>query len=103
MASKYDGTQTLKNLKYAFSVESEARNKYTFFAAKAKESGYEQLAEIYLKTADNEKEHAELWYKELNDLDDDFLYEILHSCLYHPQDDYYTAYVDGLEYEIWVE
>ena len=39
----------------------------------------------------------------LNDLDDDFLYEILHSCLYHPQDDYYTAYVDGLEYEIWVE
>lgn len=68
MGNKYDGTRTLENLKYAFSVESEARNKYTFFAAKAKEYGYEQLAEIYLKTADNEKEHAELWYKELNDL-----------------------------------
>ena len=59
------GTQTEKNLHEAFAGESMARNKYTYFASKAKKEGFEQLAEIFLKTADNEKEHAKLWFKEL--------------------------------------
>lgn len=66
MANKYAGTQTEKNLMAAFAGESEARNKYTFFASKAKKDGFEQIADIFLKTADNEKEHAKLWFKELN-------------------------------------
>ena len=66
MANKYSGTQTEKNLMAAFSGESEARNKYTYFASKAKKEGYEQIAALFLKTADNEKEHAKLWFKELN-------------------------------------
>ena len=61
----YAGTQTEKNLQAAFAGESQARNKYTFFASKAKKEGYEQIAALFLKTADNEKEHAELWFKEL--------------------------------------
>lgn len=65
MANKYAGTQTEKNLEAAFAGESQARNKYTYFASKAKKEGYEQMAEIFLKTADNEKEHAKLWFKEL--------------------------------------
>ena len=65
MANKYAGTQTEKNLMAAFSGESEARNKYTYFASKAKKDGYEQIAALFLKTADNEKEHAKLWFKEL--------------------------------------
>ena len=65
MANKYAGTQTEKNLMAALAGESEARNKYTCFASKAKKDGFEQIAEIFLKTADNEKEHAKLWYKEL--------------------------------------
>ena len=65
MASKYAGTQTEKNLMAAFAGESEARNKYTYFASKAKKEGYEQIAALFLKTADNEKEHAKLWFKEL--------------------------------------
>ena len=65
MANKYAGTQTEKNLMTALAGESEARNKYTWFASRAKKDGYEQIAEIFLKTADNEKEHAKLWYKEL--------------------------------------
>ena len=63
---KYAGTQTEKNLKAAFSGESEARNKYTYFASVAKKEGYEQIAALFQKTADNEKEHAKLWFKELN-------------------------------------
>ena len=63
--SKYAGTQTEKNLMAAFAGESEARNKYTYFASKAKKEGFEQIAELFLKTADNEKEHAKLWFKEL--------------------------------------
>ncbi len=59
------GTKTEANLRAAFSGESEARNKYTYFASVAKKEGYEQLAEIFLKTAENEKEHAKLWFKEL--------------------------------------
>ena len=66
MANKYAGTQTEKNLMAAFSGESEARNKYTYFASKAKKEGYEQIAALFLKTADNEKEHAKLWFKELD-------------------------------------
>ena len=67
MANKYAGTQTEKNLQAAFAGESEARNKYTYFASKAKKDGYEQIAALFLKTAENEKEHAKLWYKELHD------------------------------------
>ena len=64
--TKYTGTQTEKNLQAAFAGESQARNKYTFFASVAKKQGYEQIAALFLKTADNEKEHAKLWFKELN-------------------------------------
>ena len=63
--NKYTGTQTEKNLMAAFAGESQARNKYTYFASKAKKDGYEQIADLFLKTADNEKEHAKLWFKEL--------------------------------------
>ena len=66
MANKYEGTQTEKNLEAAFAGESMARNKYTYFASKAKKEGYEQIAALFLKTADNEKEHAKMWFKELN-------------------------------------
>ena len=65
MANKYSGTQTEKNLAAAFAGESQARNKYTYFASVAKKEGYEQMAEIFLRTADNEKEHAKMWFKEL--------------------------------------
>ncbi len=65
MANKYSGTQTEKNLIAAFAGESQARNKYTYFASKAKKEGYEQIAALFLKTADNEKEHAKIWFKEL--------------------------------------
>lgn len=66
MDSKYKGTKTEKNLMEAFAGESQARNKYTYFASVAKKAGYEQIAAIFLKTADNEKEHAKLWFKALN-------------------------------------
>ncbi len=68
--SKYAGTKTEKNLLAAFAGESEARNKYTYFASKAKKEGYEQIAAMFLKTADNEKEHAKLWFKELEGIGD---------------------------------
>ena len=64
--NKYAGTQTEKNLEAAFAGESEARNKYTYFASVAKKEGYEQIASIFLKTADNEKEHAKMWFRELS-------------------------------------
>ncbi len=64
--SKYAGTQTEKNLQAAFAGESQARNKYTYFASAAKKEGYEQIAGLFLKTADNEKEHAKMWFKELS-------------------------------------
>ena len=69
-SNKYAGTQTEKNLQAAFAGESEARNKYTYFASKAKKEGYEQIAALFLKTADNEKEHAMMWFKELEGLGD---------------------------------
>lgn len=70
MANKYAGTQTEKNLQAAFAGESQARNKYTYFASVAKKEGYEQMSAIFLKTADNEKEHAKMWLKELQGIGD---------------------------------
>ena len=70
MANKYAGTQTEKNLEAAFAGESQARNKYTYFASKAKKEGFEQIAALFLETADNEKEHAKLWFKELGGIGD---------------------------------
>ncbi len=64
------GSKTEMNLREAFAGESQARNKYTYFASVAKKAGYEQIAEIFLKTADNEKEHAKLWFKHLGELGD---------------------------------
>ena len=64
--NKYQGTQTEKNLMEAFAGESQARNKYTYFSSLAKKEGYEQMAALFLKTAENEKEHAKMWFKELN-------------------------------------
>lgn len=68
--SKYSGTQTERNLEAAFAGESQARNKYTYFASVAKKEGYEQISAMFLKTADNEKEHAKLWFKELEGIGD---------------------------------
>lgn len=70
MANKYAGTKTEKNLLEAFAGESQARNKYTYFASTAKKAGFEQIAALFLKTAENEKEHAKLWFKELGMLGD---------------------------------
>ncbi len=64
------GTKTEANLWYAFAGESQARNKYTYFASKAKKEGYEQIAAIFQETADNEKEHAKMWFKELGGIAD---------------------------------
>ena len=65
MSNKYAGTKTEQNLRDAFAGESQARNKYTYFASVAKKEGYEQISALFLKTADNEKEHAKMWFKEL--------------------------------------
>ncbi|MBR0509174.1 MAG: rubrerythrin family protein [Clostridia bacterium] len=70
MSNKYTGTKTEQNLLAAFAGESQARNKYTYFASKAKKEGFEQIASIFLKTADNEKEHAKIWFKELQGIGD---------------------------------
>ena len=70
MTNKYAGTKTEKNLREAFAGESQARNKYTYFAGVAKKDGYEQIAALFLKTAENEKEHAKLWFKALGELGD---------------------------------
>ncbi len=70
MAKELKGTRTEANLLAAFAGESQARNKYTYFASVAKKAGYEQIAEIFQKTADNEKEHAKMWFKELGLLGD---------------------------------
>ena len=68
--SKYSGTKTEQNLKDAFAGESQARNKYTYYASQAKKAGYEQLAALYLETADQEKEHAKMWFKEFHGIAD---------------------------------
>jgi rubrerythrin len=70
MANKYAGTQTEKNLQAAFAGESQARNKYTYFASKAKKEGFEQIAALFTATAENEKEHAKIWFKELEGISD---------------------------------
>ena len=70
MAKELKGTKTEQNLAAAFAGESQARNKYTYFASVAKKEGYEQIAALFLKTAENEKEHAKLWFKELGGLGD---------------------------------
>ena len=70
MANKYAGTKTEKNLWEAYAGESKARNRYTYYASAAKKAGYEQIAALFLKTADNEKEHAKLWFKALGELND---------------------------------
>ena len=70
MSNKYAGTKTEQNLWTAFAGESQARNKYTYFASVAKKEGYEHISALFLKTADNEKEHAKLWFKELGELGD---------------------------------
>ncbi|MBR2590034.1 MAG: rubrerythrin family protein [Clostridia bacterium] len=70
MANKYAGTKTEQNLLAAFAGESQARNKYTYFASKAKKEGFEQISALFLKTADNEKEHAKMWFKELEGIGD---------------------------------
>ncbi len=67
---KYEGTKTGQNLKDAFTGESEARNKYTYFASVARKEGYEQIADLFLITAENEREHAKMWFKELGGLGD---------------------------------
>ena len=66
--SKYAGTKTEANLRTAFAGESQARNKYTYFASVAKKEGFEQIAAIFTQTAENEKEHAKMWFKELEEL-----------------------------------
>ena len=68
--SKYAGTKTEKNLEAAFAGESQARNKYTYFASVARREGYEQIAAIFLETAENEREHAKLWFRELDGIGD---------------------------------
>jgi len=70
MENKYKGTQTEKNLMEAFAGESQARNKYSYFASQAKKDGYEQIAALFEKTANNEKEHAKMWFKELEGIGD---------------------------------
>ncbi len=90
MKTKYDGTKTLENLKAAFAGESQARNKYDFYASKAKKDGYEQIAAIFAETALNEKEHAKMWYKEL------------HGGEVEPTDINLEAAADGENYE-WTD
>ena len=68
--NRYEGTKTEKNLEAAFAGESQARNKYTYFASVAKKEGYEQISALFLKTAENEREHAKMWFKELNGIGD---------------------------------
>ena len=68
--SKYAGTKTEKNLMEAFSGESQARNKYTYYASAARKAGYVQMSNIFLETADQEKEHAKMWFKELDGIGD---------------------------------
>ncbi len=89
--NRYAGTKTEKNLREAFAGESKARNKYTYFASVAKKEGYEQIAALFLKTADNEKEHAELWFKELGELDDTA------ENLFHAAEAEYVEWTDMYE------
>ena len=87
MKTQYDGTKTKENLEKAFAGESSARTKYDFFASKAKKDGFEQIAAIFTETANNEKEHAKMWYKEL------------HGGEVEPTDVNLQAAADGENYE----
>ena len=78
--NRYSGTRTEKNLQEAFAGESMARNKYTYFASVARKNGYEQIAALFLKTADNEREHAELWCKALGGVSPDTAVNLLHAA-----------------------
>ncbi len=104
MSNKYAGTKTEANLLAAFAGESQARNKYTYFASAAKKAGYEQIAELFLKTADNEKEHAKLWFKELGLLGD--IAENLKSAAEgenYEWTDMYAGFADVAEEEGFIE
>ena len=90
MKTKYSGTKTEKNLEAAFAGESQARNKYDYFASQAKKDGYEQIAAIFAETALNEKEHAKMWYKEL------------HGGAVEPTDINLEAAAEGENYE-WTD
>ena len=100
MANKYAGTQTEKNLEAAFAGESMARNKYTYYASKAKKEGYEQIAALFLKTAENEKEHAKLWFKELAGIGDT-AENLLHAAEGENYEwtDMYSGFADTAEAE----
>ena len=104
MANKYAGTQTEKNLWEAFAGESQARNKYTYFASKAKKEGFEQISALFLKTADNEKEHAKLWFKELGELGDT-AENLLHAAEGENYEwtDMYAGFAETAEKEGFVE
>ena len=94
------GSKTERNLWEAFAGESQARNKYTYFASEAKKAGYEQIAEIYLKTAENEKEHAKLWFKALGELGDT-AQNLLHAAEGENYEwtDMYSKFADEAEEE----
>ena len=98
--SKYAGTQTEKNLEAAFAGESMARNQYTYFASKAKKEGYEQIAALFLKTADNEKEHAKMWFKELGGIGDTAA-NLLHAAEgeHYEWTDMYAGFAETAEKE----
>ena len=100
MANKYAGTQTEKNLEAAFAGESMARNKYTYYASKAKKEGFEQISALFLKTADNEKEHAKMWFKELGGIGDT-AENLLHAAEgeYYEWTDMYDGFAKTAEAE----
>lgn len=98
--NKYAGTQTEKNLIAAFAGESEARNKYTYFASKARKEGYEQIAALFLKTAENEREHAKLWFKELDGIGDTAAnLEAAAAGEHYEWTDMYVSFADTAEKE----
>ena len=98
------GSKTERNLWEAFAGESQARNKYTYFASVAKKAGYEQIAEIFLKTAENEKEHAKLWFKALGELGDT-AQNLLHAAEGENYEwtDMYAKFADEAEEEGFLE
>ena len=104
MSNKYAGTQTEKNLEAAFAGESQARNKYTYFASVAKKEGYEQISALFLKTADNEKEHAKMWFKELGGIGDTAA-NLASAAAgeYYEWTDMYAGFADTAEQEGFVE
>src|SRR5574344_2713202 len=100
------GSITEQNLKEAFSGESQARNKYTYFASQAKKEGYEQISAIFLETAENEKEHAKLWFKYLNNGVIGTTEENLKSAAdgeYYEYSDMYKNFADVAEKEGFLE